>query len=83
MTHNNSRQYVQITPTNILAEPPTDRQCIAYASFHSQSSLHRYRYRMKDVSCQEKAPFICQYNPGKKLYIAYITHIALEACTIC
>jgi hypothetical protein len=34
---------------------------------------------MKDVSCQEKAPFICQYNPGEKLCIAYITHIALEA----
>jgi hypothetical protein len=32
-----------------------------------------YRYRMKDVDCKQKAPFICQYNQGKKMNVVYDT----------
>ena len=58
------RQYSKITPENILVDTATERACVAYATFHSKSSSFIYRYRMKDVDCKTKAPFICRYNPG-------------------
>ena len=53
-----------MAPENVIIETRTERSCVAYATYHSKSSLSLYRYRMKDVDCKTPAPFICKFNPG-------------------
>jgi hypothetical protein len=85
------RKYSKATPNNVLADVRTERPCVAYATFHSRSIDTNYRYRMKDVDCQLKAPFICQYNPGYYFNFSYLHQVDKNfkiqliqfCCTIC
>ena len=43
----------------------TGRSCVGYATYHAKTQTSNFRYQMKDVDCDTKAPFICQYNPGE------------------
>jgi hypothetical protein len=62
------RTYSKTLPENVLVETRTERPCVGYATLFSKSATQVYRYRMKDVDCKVKAPFICKYNPGNLLW---------------
>ena len=60
-------QYSTLNPENVLSGGiKTERACVAYATYHAKTATSDFRYRIKDVECQTEAPFICQYNPGRK-----------------
>ena len=69
-----SRQYVRSKPDNIF-QRDTNRECVGYATADIVRMLKltesdpwteiNYKYSWTDIECKMKAPFLCQYNPGK------------------
>ena len=74
--------YSRPLPDNVMTLPTaTERSCVAYTTFHSNSSNFGYRFRMRDVDCRAKASFVCVFNPGEDFLLAPNIALLSFACT--
>ena len=65
--------YSRPDPDNVLTLPTaSERNCVALATFHSNSSKFAFRHRMKDVDCRSKAAFVCAFNPGENFNLVLL-----------